>query len=72
MIEITEATVFRTPDGKSFEDREEAEKHMTVLAVDARIAAYLEYMEASTNAKTRAGRAIRGFLLWEMDQCRDN
>lgn len=68
MIEITEATIFKTCDGKYFEAREDAEKHVTVLEIDRRINAYLEHMDGTSNAKTRAGTAIRRFLLWEERQ----
>lgn len=62
---IEESTVFRTPDGKTFEDRPAAEEHMRVLEFEARIAVYLEQLEGTARAKARAGTAIRRFLRWE-------
>ena len=68
---IEEVTVFRTADGRTFEDHAEAAAHAADLAIDARVGAYLARMEATPNAKARAGTAIRRFLKWEADACQE-
>ena len=64
-MSVREITMYETPDGHCFPTQEEAEEHAAALAIEARIAEYLQRTEGTNNAKTRQAAVIRRFLQWE-------
>lgn len=68
MLNYNEVSVYKTPDGKIFEDPTEAEKHGYRISLRQRAERYADHSGFKGPAWNRLANTITRFLMWENQQ----
>ncbi len=68
-MEAIQVTLYRTADGATFNEREEAQAHQALLDADPLISIFVaEYAPDSERAQSRVRNLLKAFTVWKSAQ----